>query len=63
LQTLTEFSTFTPTVVAPQDGIDFRTAASLLPALQALANRTRLLLNILQNGEPAIEVETLRAEP
>jgi len=44
---LTESSTFDSQVIVPQDGIDDETSASLLPAFQALANRSRILKTIL----------------
>jgi len=40
---LTESATFDSQVSVPQDGIDDETAASLVPAFQAVANRTRAL--------------------
>jgi fibronectin-binding autotransporter adhesin len=40
---VTETATFDSQVVVPDDGVDFETAASLLPAFQSLADRTRAL--------------------
>jgi hypothetical protein len=44
---LTESASFDSQVIVPQDGIDDETAASLVPAFQALANRSRILKTIL----------------
>ncbi|PZA07750.1 MULTISPECIES: hypothetical protein [unclassified Meiothermus] len=43
MENLTESSTFDPNVSVPVDGVDRRTAASLRPAFQALANRSQYL--------------------
>jgi len=40
---LTEAATFDAQVIVPQDGIDDESAASLVPAFQSVANRTRAL--------------------
>jgi hypothetical protein len=46
-ENLTEANAFDANVSVPLDGVDRRTALSLRPAFQALANRTRNLLNRL----------------
>ena len=47
MHNLVETSVAGATVSVPDDGVDFRTAASLYPALQELTNRTRALLDFL----------------
>jgi hypothetical protein len=42
---LSENNSFDNNITVPEDGVDRRTAQSLRPAFQALANRTRNLLN------------------
>jgi len=59
---LTEAATFDPQVIVPQDGLDDETAASLVPALQSVANRTRALKPVYDfaNGDAAITTPTTK---
>ena len=61
-ENLTESGNFDATVSVPLDGVDRRTALSLRPAFQALANRTRWLkgaLDALAGRVGALEEQNL----
>jgi hypothetical protein len=58
---ITEVDTFTSTVLVPTGG-DARTAASVLTPLQALANRTRNLLNRLAGVEQLANLAVFQFE-
>lgn len=64
MHNVTEVDSFDATIPVPDDGVDFRTAASLAnPAgssLQALANRTRRLYNFLGTLTGLITADSLR---
>jgi hypothetical protein len=59
---LVENQTYDPTISVPQDGIDFRTAATLYPALQSLANRTKHLHDLLLGALSAPETVVLQLD-
>jgi hypothetical protein len=57
--TITETDTYTADVIVPEEG-DARTAASLLPSIQALANRTKNLLGKIAGLGELIITESIQ---